>query len=141
MLIRFMVKKKKRQSNDVRNFIDDSLKTLINNWQMISKQASNQLLTRAINGSQILTPTKGNSCLLVILDNRFCPLSPWLILTSKQSNSLRLVGLTFSADMELKDYIELIVRSAARKLGSLCCDSLFFFGGGGVHVRIHIERL
>lgn len=38
----------------------------------------------------------------------------------QESDSLHLLGLTFTAVMKWKDYIESIVRSAAKKVSSLC---------------------
>lgn len=38
----------------------------------------------------------------------------------QKSNSLHLLGQTFSVDMKWKDYNESIAKSAARKVGSPC---------------------
>lgn len=44
----------------------------------------------------------------------------------QKRDSLRLLGLLFSADMRWKDYTESIARSAAKKVGSLCRARQFF---------------
>ncbi|CAE1275264.1 unnamed protein product [Acanthosepion pharaonis] len=43
-----------------------------------------------------------------------------------ESTSLRLLGLTLSADLRWNKYIESIVSSTTRKVGSLCRASRFF---------------
>lgn len=88
--------------------------------------ASNQLLNEATNGLYILTASK-RDCYYLIPIEPFWPPSEWLVLTfrlqlmasSRVHIFYWLLGFTFFIDIRMSYYIELIVRSAANKFGSL----------------------
>lgn len=68
----------------------------------------------------ILTTEKRNCSFLIALEKLILHYISRDDTNVKGSDSLLFVGLTFSADMKLNDYIELIAKTAAREAGWLC---------------------
>lgn len=111
-------------------FTPVSILKLINsirpNWQLIYKMPRSLLSTGATIDMSRLTPPKHNLFLLIIWEGPISLLSPWLMPTHQESDSLHLLGLTILADTKWKIYIEFITRSTAMKVDSLCCARHFF---------------
>lgn len=59
----------------------------------------------------------------------------------EESNSLRLIGLTFSTDLKWNNYIKSFAKSFARKVGPLCCSRQFFSPESTFHIDKSTVRL